>query len=185
MTLDDRPVRADYDWGFKEGRQFGRGRSGGQVSSAKGSGRIVCVMPRSMLQFWPSLMACTVGQVRDEYRMDFDQGRGGYGQVSPHLYHLPPECMCKCVNAAGPCNTHATKVDLSAHAPKHIAFLLQQIFRQELEVRRAAIQHQQQQYGEGQDMPGSGGAPAAKRQKVVEAEPEPVGRQRDSDDEDD
>jgi len=31
MTLDDRPVRADFDWGFKEGRQFGRGRSGGQV----------------------------------------------------------------------------------------------------------------------------------------------------------
>ena len=36
MTLDDRPVRADYDWGFKEGRQFGRGRSGGQVSSFEG-----------------------------------------------------------------------------------------------------------------------------------------------------
>jgi hypothetical protein len=36
MTLDDRPVRADYDWGFKEGRQFGRGRSGGQVSIFEG-----------------------------------------------------------------------------------------------------------------------------------------------------
>jgi len=32
-----------------EGRQFGRGRSGGQV--------------------------------RDEYRMDYDQGRGGYGTI--------------------------------------------------------------------------------------------------------
>lgn len=41
MTLDDRPVRADYDWGFKEGRQFGRGRSGGQVSSFEGSIRLV------------------------------------------------------------------------------------------------------------------------------------------------
>jgi RNA recognition motif-containing protein len=30
-VLDDRPVRADFDWGFKEGRQFGRGRSGGQA----------------------------------------------------------------------------------------------------------------------------------------------------------
>ena len=44
-------------WGFEEGRQFGRGSSGGQV--------------------------------RDEYRVDFDVGRGGYGkfvakQVSLH-----------------------------------------------------------------------------------------------------
>ena len=30
-VLDDRPVRADFDWGFKDGRQFGRGRSGGQA----------------------------------------------------------------------------------------------------------------------------------------------------------
>ena len=29
--LDDRPIRVDFDWGFMEGRQFGRGRSGGQV----------------------------------------------------------------------------------------------------------------------------------------------------------
>ncbi|KAK6241723.1 hypothetical protein SCA6_007112 [Theobroma cacao] len=31
--LDDRPIRVDFDWGFVEGRQWGRGRSGGQVSS--------------------------------------------------------------------------------------------------------------------------------------------------------
>ncbi|KAI7840260.1 hypothetical protein COHA_006042 [Chlorella ohadii] len=48
-VLDDRPIRVDFDWGFVEGRQFGRGRSGGQV--------------------------------RDEYRMDFDSGRGGYGSI--------------------------------------------------------------------------------------------------------
>lgn len=47
--LDDRPIRVDFDWGFVEGRQFGRGRSGGQV--------------------------------RDEYRMDYDAGRGGYGSI--------------------------------------------------------------------------------------------------------
>lgn len=47
--LDDRPIRVDFDWGFVEGRQFGRGRSGGQV--------------------------------RDEYRMDYDPGRGGYGNI--------------------------------------------------------------------------------------------------------
>ncbi|KAG0490884.1 hypothetical protein HPP92_007747 [Vanilla planifolia] len=28
--LDDRPIRVDFDWGFEEGRQWGRGRSGGQ-----------------------------------------------------------------------------------------------------------------------------------------------------------
>ena len=47
--LDDRPARIDFDWGFQDGRQFGRGKSGGQV--------------------------------RDEYRTDFDNGRGGYGKL--------------------------------------------------------------------------------------------------------
>merc|ERR1711881_233437 len=46
--LDDRIIRTDYDVGFKEGRQYGRGKSGGQV--------------------------------RDEYRPDFDPGRGGFGK---------------------------------------------------------------------------------------------------------
>lgn len=48
-VLDDRPIRVDFDWGFQEGRQWGRGRSGGQV--------------------------------RDEYRTDYDPGRGGYGKL--------------------------------------------------------------------------------------------------------
>eukprot|EP00967_Tisochrysis_lutea_P099601 scaffold148028_cov18-Tisochrysis_lutea.AAC.1 len=30
-VLDDRAIRVDYDWGFVEGRQWGRGKSGGQV----------------------------------------------------------------------------------------------------------------------------------------------------------
>ena len=47
--LDDRIVRVDWDAGFIEGRQYGRGKSGGQV--------------------------------RDEYRTDFDGGRGGYGKI--------------------------------------------------------------------------------------------------------
>ncbi|XP_039068860.1 nuclear cap-binding protein subunit 2-like [Hibiscus syriacus] len=47
--LDDRPIRVDFDWGFVEGRQWGRGRSGGQV--------------------------------RDEYRTDYDPARGGYGKL--------------------------------------------------------------------------------------------------------
>ncbi|KAL3567349.1 hypothetical protein D5086_030000 [Populus alba] len=60
--LDDRPIRVDFDWGFQEGRQWGRGRSGGQV--------------------------------RDEYRTDYDPDillalsvcvrswiKGGYGKL--------------------------------------------------------------------------------------------------------
>lgn len=31
MRLDERFIRIDYDVGFKEGRQYGRGRRGGQV----------------------------------------------------------------------------------------------------------------------------------------------------------
>jgi hypothetical protein len=31
--LDDRPIRVDFDWGFQDGRQWGRGRSGGQVNN--------------------------------------------------------------------------------------------------------------------------------------------------------
>ncbi|KAE8673013.1 Nuclear cap-binding protein subunit 2 [Hibiscus syriacus] len=34
--LDDRPIRVDFDWGFVEGRQWGRGRSGGQVRGGYG-----------------------------------------------------------------------------------------------------------------------------------------------------
>ena len=45
--LDERIVRTDWDPGYREGRQYGRGKSGGQV--------------------------------RDEYRQDFDSGRGGWG----------------------------------------------------------------------------------------------------------
>uniref|UniRef100_A0A6U5E545 Nuclear cap-binding protein subunit 2 n=1 Tax=Calcidiscus leptoporus TaxID=127549 RepID=A0A6U5E545_9EUKA len=49
LKLDDRIIRVDWDGGFVEGRQYGRGRSGGQV--------------------------------RDEYRLDFDAGRGGWGKA--------------------------------------------------------------------------------------------------------
>uniref|UniRef100_A0A0D9YUV5 RRM domain-containing protein n=1 Tax=Oryza glumipatula TaxID=40148 RepID=A0A0D9YUV5_9ORYZ len=34
--LDDRPIRVDFDWGFEEGRQWGRGRSGGQMTEVTG-----------------------------------------------------------------------------------------------------------------------------------------------------
>ena len=35
--LDDRVIRCDWDAGFEEGRQYGRGRSGGQVMNLKSS----------------------------------------------------------------------------------------------------------------------------------------------------
>ena len=47
--LDERVIRTDLDPGFEEGRQYGRGKSGGQV--------------------------------RDEYREDYDEGRGGFGRA--------------------------------------------------------------------------------------------------------
>jgi len=47
--LDDRVIRCDWDAGFEEGRQYGRGKTGGQV--------------------------------RDEFRKDYDAGRGGYGKM--------------------------------------------------------------------------------------------------------
>ncbi len=34
--LDERPIRVDIDWGFMDGRQYGRGRSGGQVRAGVG-----------------------------------------------------------------------------------------------------------------------------------------------------
>jgi nuclear cap-binding protein subunit 2 len=49
--LDERFIRIDIDAGFIEGRQFGRGRSGGQV--------------------------------RDEFRLEYDAGRGGWGPKLP------------------------------------------------------------------------------------------------------
>ncbi|UMM10698.1 hypothetical protein L5515_000351 [Caenorhabditis briggsae] len=47
--MDDRVIRADWDAGFVEGRQYGRGKHGGQV--------------------------------RDEYRKDYDPERGGYNRA--------------------------------------------------------------------------------------------------------
>lgn len=113
--LDDRPIRVDFDWGFVEGRQFGRGRSGGQVrrapararlrqlglsagagagsaTAAGEPGRLLVVLqpPPPPSPSPPTHLLTTMlafpsplppPQVRDEYRMDFDAGRGGYGSI--------------------------------------------------------------------------------------------------------
>ena len=56
--LDERVVRTDLDPGFKEGRQYGRGKSGGQV--------------------------------RDEYRKDYDPSRGGWGRIKEQQHGAKP-----------------------------------------------------------------------------------------------
>lgn len=48
--LDERIIRCDLDPGYKEGRQFGRGKTGGQV--------------------------------RDEFRQEYDSGRGMSGLIT-------------------------------------------------------------------------------------------------------
>lgn len=42
--LDERIIRCDLDPGYKEGRQFGRGKSGGQVRFTDGqeNRKVVC-----------------------------------------------------------------------------------------------------------------------------------------------
>uniref|UniRef100_A0A915I121 Nuclear cap-binding protein subunit 2 n=1 Tax=Romanomermis culicivorax TaxID=13658 RepID=A0A915I121_ROMCU len=40
--LDDRIIRTDWDAGFEEGRQFGRGKHGGQASRNPRNFLIVC-----------------------------------------------------------------------------------------------------------------------------------------------
>jgi hypothetical protein len=80
--MDDRPVRVDFDWGFKEGRQYGRGRSGGQARLCLlccGSG--CCLLEERCLIGAGLTHGCVGWQVRDEYRTDWDAGRGGFGNI--------------------------------------------------------------------------------------------------------
>jgi len=44
IKLDDRVIRTDLDVGFSEGRQFGRGKSGGQVRNFELSGCLLCLL---------------------------------------------------------------------------------------------------------------------------------------------
>ena len=65
--LDERIIRTDLDPGFQEGRQYGYvltklsdGNFGTDSSNSRGK---------------------SGGQVRDEYRDEYDPGRGGYGRA--------------------------------------------------------------------------------------------------------
>lgn len=42
--LDDRIIRTDWDAGFKEGRQYGRGKSGGQVRNFHMNWYVLCIL---------------------------------------------------------------------------------------------------------------------------------------------
>lgn len=66
--LDERIIRTDLDPGFEEGRQFGY-----VVFTNCGYGQ---VMTDSLCRRGKS-----GGQVRDEYREEYDPGRGGYGRA--------------------------------------------------------------------------------------------------------
>lgn len=72
--LDERPIRVDFDWGFKEGRQYGRGRTGGQASALL-LGRHCAAACRAFL---PASVSPRL-QIRDELRTNYDEGRGGFG----------------------------------------------------------------------------------------------------------
>ncbi len=48
--LDDRIIRIDWDVGFSDGRQFGRGRSGGQVRTGCGIYRMSKASPTLVME---------------------------------------------------------------------------------------------------------------------------------------
>lgn len=47
--VDNRYIRVDLDWGFQEGRQFGRGKSGGQVCNTRQKTAYLCHAVHAML----------------------------------------------------------------------------------------------------------------------------------------
>ena len=66
--LDERIIRTDLDPGFQEGRQYGYVTQ----STIYSLGVWLTVVERR---------GKSGGQVRDEYRDEFDPGRGGYGRA--------------------------------------------------------------------------------------------------------
>lgn len=65
--LDERIIRTDLDPGFEEGRQYG------YVIEAFTCGILLLTMA--------GRRGKSGGQVRDEYREEYDPGRGGYGRA--------------------------------------------------------------------------------------------------------
>lgn len=72
--LDERIIRADLDPGFEEGRQFGYVH---YVECDKHLTAFAARVPAN-IHFRRGKSG---GQVRDEYREEYDPGRGGYGRA--------------------------------------------------------------------------------------------------------
>lgn len=66
--LDERIIRTDLDPGFQEGRQYGYGSI---------SLKFLWVLDINSIYS----RGKSGGQVRDEYRDEYDPGRGGYGRA--------------------------------------------------------------------------------------------------------
>ncbi len=66
--LDERIIRTDLDPGFQEGRQYGYVELLGFLA------RYSCLTKENR-------RGKSGGQVRDEYRDEYDPGRGGYGRA--------------------------------------------------------------------------------------------------------
>ncbi|KAL4200200.1 hypothetical protein AMTRI_Chr03g148560 [Amborella trichopoda] len=83
--LDDRPIRVDFDWGFQEGRQWGRGRSGGQVSVELGGyGKLV----QRELEAQRQLVDYGAGSLGSFQTAIPSYGRhGGDDHANSHRYH--------------------------------------------------------------------------------------------------
>jgi nuclear cap-binding protein subunit 2 len=66
--LDDRLVRTDWDAGFVEGRQFGRGKTG------KSTLNLFFIIRKTQYHVF-FVLKISGGQVRDDYRNEYDPGR--------------------------------------------------------------------------------------------------------------
>ncbi|CAI5509383.1 unnamed protein product [Closterium sp. Naga37s-1] len=91
--LDDRPIRVDFDWGYEDGRQWGRGRSGGQgVPEGEGGlrggggGRGGRGRSGGHVRGGGGGVEGKSGGAGEEYRTDYDpdmgvRQAGGYGKL--------------------------------------------------------------------------------------------------------
>ena len=66
--LDERIIRTDLDPGFQEGRQYGYVK-------------VLVFLTRHSCLTGENRRGKSGGQVRDEYRDEYDPGRGGYGRA--------------------------------------------------------------------------------------------------------